>query len=78
MTRQQHPWKGGEELWFSDAPSMGLHTDTDCEAGEESNEPVGSEGEASGRQTLGKRPRPAHVSTDAGTPRSGSPSWRNQ
>ena len=39
--------EGEEEARFSDAPSMGLHMDTDCEAGEESKEPIGSEEEVS-------------------------------
>ena len=46
--------EGVEELRFSDAPSTGLHTDTDCEVGEESEEPVGSEGEASRRMSPGE------------------------
>ena len=46
--------EGGEESWFPDAPSMDPHTDTDCEAGEESEEPVGSEGEASGWMSPGE------------------------
>ena len=37
----------GEESQFSDAPSMGPHMDTDHEAGEESEERVGNEGEVS-------------------------------
>ena len=36
--------EGGEELQFSDAPSMGPHTDTDHEVGKESREPIGSKG----------------------------------
>ena len=40
--------EGGEGLQFSDAPSTGPPTDVDCEVGKESEEPVGSEGEASG------------------------------
>ena len=42
--------EGGEESQFSDTPSMGLQMDMDREVGEESEEPVGSEGEVS-RQT---------------------------
>ena len=33
----------GEELWHSDAPTTNLPTDTDHEAGDESEEPIGSE-----------------------------------
>ena len=40
--------EGGEESWFSDTPNTGLHMDMDHEAGEESEEPIGSEGEVSG------------------------------
>ena len=46
--------EGGEESWFSDAPSTGPHMDTDCGAGEESEEPKGSEGEASGQTNPGE------------------------
>ena len=45
---------GEEELRFSDAPSTGPHMDMDCEAGEESEEPVGSEEEASGWMSPGE------------------------
>ena len=44
----------GEELQFSDAPSTGPHMDTDHEAGEESEEPVGSEEEANGQISPGE------------------------
>ena len=40
-----------EELWFSDVPSMGLHMDTDHEAGEENEEPVGSEEGVNGQMS---------------------------
>ena len=46
--------EGGEESRFSDAPSMGQHTDMDREAGEESEEPIGSEGEVSGWMNPGE------------------------
>ena len=46
--------EGEEELRFSDAPSRGLHMDTDCEAGEESEEPIGSEEEVSGQMRPGE------------------------
>ena len=46
--------EGEEEAQFSDAPSMGLHMDTDHEAGEESEEPVGSEEEVSRWMSLGE------------------------
>ena len=44
----------GEESWFSDAHSMGQHMDTDCEAGKESEEPVGSEEEVNGQMSPGE------------------------
>ena len=40
----------GDELRVSDAPSMNPPTDTDCEVGEESKEPIGSK-EGVDRQT---------------------------
>ena len=41
----------GEELWFSDVPSMSLHMDMDCEVGEESEEPIGSEEGVNGQMS---------------------------
>ena len=46
--------EGEEESQFSDAPSMGLHTDMECEVGEESKEPIGSEEEVSGQTSPGE------------------------
>ena len=46
--------EGEEESQFSDAPSMDPHTDTDCEAGEESEEPIGSEEEVSRQMRPGE------------------------
>ena len=46
--------EGEEEVWFSDTPSMGLHTDMDHEVGEESKEPIGSKEEASGQMSPGE------------------------
>ena len=44
----------GEELWFSDTPSMGLQMDTDREVGEESKEPIGSKEGVSGQMSPGE------------------------
>ena len=44
----------GEDLQFSDAPSMGPHMDTDHEAGKESEEPVGSKEGANGQTSPGE------------------------
>ena len=44
----------GEESWFSDASSTGLHTDMDCEASKESEEPIVSEGGANGQMSPGE------------------------
>ena len=46
--------EGEEESWFSDIPSMGPHIDMDCEAGEESEELIGSEEEVSGWTSPGE------------------------
>ena len=43
----------GEESWHSDAPSTNLPTDTDCEAEEESEEPIGSEEGVDGQMSPG-------------------------
>ena len=52
----------GEGSRFSDAPSMSLPMDMDCEAGEESEEPIGSEEGVDGWISLGGRGRskPTH------------------
>ena len=44
----------GEELQFSDTPSMGPRMDTDHEVGEESEEPAGSEKEANRQMSPGE------------------------
>ena len=38
----------GDESWVSDAPSSNPPTDTDCEVGEESKEPMGVRKEQTG------------------------------
>ena len=44
----------GEELWFSDTPSTGLHTDTDHEVSEESEEPIVSKDGVNGQMSPGE------------------------
>ena len=44
----------GEESWFSDALSTGLHMDTDCKVSEESEEPIVSKDGANGQTIPGE------------------------
>ena len=43
----------GEESQHSDAPSTNPPTDTDCEAGDENEEPIGSKEGADGQTSPG-------------------------
>ena len=53
----------GEELRFSDAPSMSPPMDMDCEVGKESEEPVGSEEGVDGQMSPGEGAK-ANLCTD--------------
>ena len=53
----------GEESWHSDAPSTNLPVETDCEVGEEREEPIRSEEGVDGQMSPGDEAE-THVYTN--------------
>ena len=68
----------GEESRFSDAPSTGLHMDTDHEVSEESKEPVVSKDGANGWLSPGEGAKQTCILTNTDAFGTGSPLWKNQ